>query len=211
MSIALAAAAAGSGSSAVRKNMHPPAPEPAALPPSAPPGPHGVGQALHARRAHARVERPLVLPVSVEQRADAGDVAGAQRVGHPLRHLPEPVQRGGHGAVAAVVGVHDPADGGAGEPGRAGVHEHHPALQLREHGGVEGQRLDRGVGVAELEAEEAAEGRGELVLSAAGDGGLDCLETARQIRHGARIAGLTPRRTECTDDRHVERARAAEA
>ena len=48
---------------------------------------------VHARGAHRRDRASAGGPSSVEQRADRGEVARAQRVRHPLGDLAQAVQR----------------------------------------------------------------------------------------------------------------------
>ena len=154
---------------------------------------HRVTEPSHQRRAHAGIERLLVPPVAVEQRADAREVAGLERLDHPLGDVPQAVQRRRHGAITALVGRHDAADGRAGEVRRAGIDQQHTTLELVEQRRVERQRLDDDIGVSELQPQKAAERRGELVLAPAGNSGLHPFESAGKLGDLARIAALAPR------------------
>ncbi len=83
------------GSSGARKNIEPPAPDPAALPPSTPASSIACSRPRHLRRGHAGIELLLQPPVLAQQGADPGEVGGAEGVGHVVRHPAEAVERTG--------------------------------------------------------------------------------------------------------------------
>ena len=171
-----------------------------------------LARAAPSRRAHAGSRVCWCAPVAVEQRADRARgrrprSASAIRSATSRRPCSAAVDR----AIAALVGPHHPADGGAGEARGAGVDT--AAIRRSSSSSSAGSSASgshAGLGVPEIQPQKAAERGGELVLAAAGNAGLHRLEPAGQLGDVARVAALAPRRGQRGDEGHVERAGAAE-
>ena len=155
---------------------------------------HRALEASHLRGAHPGVERLLQPPVCAQQRAHPGEVSGQERGRHRLGDPADAVERARHRGIAPLVGAPSPARS---SPRRTGMPRcSRAASAARGHrrmsgSSVRGSTVD--VGVAEGEAEEAAVGRGELVLPAAGYAGLDALRAGRRDRRCSRRSGDSPR------------------
>ena len=149
-------------------------------------------------------------PVGLEQRADPGEVADQERLRHPLGDDAKTVEGAAHRPVATLVGLHDPADGGAREARSPRVHENHPPCELIQESRIEREPLDRGVRVAEAQPEEAAIRRRELVLPPTGYPGLHSFQPARQARKLGDIVRLAAGQSQRTDQGDIEGTRASE-
>ena len=151
-----------------------------------------------------------MVPVLREELGDASQVRCPQRLRHARGHLLHGAQRLRHTWIPALVRRHDPRDGRARHAGPSRVAQHGAALQVCREGGGERDRLRADVGVAEREALEAAQCRGELILLSAGDPRLDGLEIPRLLGDLALGQVVGARQRQGADQRDVHRSRAAQ-
>ena len=128
----------------------------------------------------------LVLPVFPDQRGQLVNIAGTQGIHHQHRQVAHPVERAQDMAIARAIGVHDPRDCVAGDPGPPRVRDCTSRFELG-YRGVSGSQGTNGDTVSEPESQHATDRCGVVVLAPAGDPQvLDLDQPARlgQLRWG---------------------------
>src|SRR5881296_1703363 len=120
-------------------------------------------------------------------------------------------QRARDAWIAALVRGHHARDGSTRNARPAGVAQRRATREGRQERRVEGDGLDPHVGIAEGESLKTTEGRGELVLLAAGNLRLDGLEIPRLLRDLAGGHLLCAGQGEGGDERYIHGAGAAES
>ena len=177
-----------------RKNIEPPAPAPAALPPSAPAsriaGSSAAISAVHIPRS----SRCWQAQLAREQPADAAEIAGrsasAIRSARAVSSSRAPADRG----IARARRQPSPGRWCRPRPGSARCSRSRCAAPARRRSGVERERLDAATSSPrKVKPMETAQRRGILVLAPAGDPRLDRFELPSQARPAPRGSRASPR------------------
>src|SRR5207245_2672491 len=115
--------------------------------------------------------------------------------------------------IAALVRTHDACDGVAGNTTLVGVADQHLPFQRRRERRLQSDRFHAHVRIAKAQAVKTSQGGGILVLLAAGEPCLDGFDLPGLIGDilRARAHVVLARAEQRTDQRHAERARAAES
>src|SRR5439155_220078 len=140
--------------------------------------------------------------------------SSAQRTGRTVAPAARPAAMAGAGSSPVTKNIEPPAPAPAAFPPSAppaGVAQYRATREGRRERRVEGDGLDPDVGIAEGEPLKTTEGRGELILLAAGDLRLDGLEIPRLLRDLAGGHLLRAGQGQGGDERYIHGAGAAES